>query len=359
MSMGWSVMNRKRVAIGTLIALWTADGFALDAAQVFSKVSPSVVVVNATDSATASKKFGSGVVVAPERVVTNCHVLKKTTGVTVKSAGKILNATLEYPDVERDLCQLRVEGLKAPAVAAVPLDKLRVGQRVYAVGNPRGLELTLSEGLISAIRVIGQDKHVQTTASITYGSSGGGLFDDQGRLLATTTSGLNEANLNFAVPAEYIQQLPQRGGAAMAKLRQRASATETTAGASSGAATGGKGTAPAAGASPDSDVRVLTVPEIKAHFSAYPSVEANASRNPFTLTVSGQTAKRDCPRCKVRDDEATISYKRSENRICFRWNRVSYPESGCFRLVQTGALTFELRNEQEKTAVSYSISAAR
>ena len=100
------------------------------------------------------------------------------------------------------------------AVSLGDSKNLKVGQRVYAVGAPEGLELTLSEGLISALRSVANFRYIQTTASISHGSSGGGLFDAQGRLIGITTFYWSDGqNLNFALPADWIQGLPERARA--------------------------------------------------------------------------------------------------------------------------------------------------
>jgi tetratricopeptide (TPR) repeat protein len=80
---------------------------------------------------------------------------------------------------------------------------------VYAVGAPEGFELTLSEGLISSLRPFEGVQLIQTTAPISRGSSGGGLFDAQGRLIGITTFYVKEGqNLNFALPGEWVEALP-------------------------------------------------------------------------------------------------------------------------------------------------------
>lgn len=86
-------------------------------------------------------------------------------------------------DSERDVCQVQVQNLGTPAVATGDTSRLVVGQNVYAVGAPLGLELTLSAGLVSSLRgSSGRLAAIQTSAPISPGSSGGGLFDDEGRL---------------------------------------------------------------------------------------------------------------------------------------------------------------------------------
>lgn len=73
----------------------------------------------------------------------------------------------------------------------------KVGENVFAIGNPKGLDHTLSTGIVSALRQ--NDAIIQTTTEITHGSSGGPLFNMQGEVIGITTAGLGEANLNFAV----------------------------------------------------------------------------------------------------------------------------------------------------------------
>jgi len=103
--------------------------------------------------------------------------------------------------------------LPAPPVARVaPLSSMKVGQRLYAIGAPQGLELSLSEGLVSGLRKDGDTTLIQTTAAISPGSSGGGLFDERGHLVGITTMFLKDSQaLNFAVPAEMIALVPSVG----------------------------------------------------------------------------------------------------------------------------------------------------
>ncbi len=176
--------------------------------QVFAKVSASVVVVLGRGVEGKAVAQGSGVVVAPEQVVTNCHVLGEAVSLEVRSGEHSLPATRSRSETLRDLCLLHVPGLKAPAVVRGQASDLRVGQRVYAVGAPMGLELTLSEGIVSSLRQLGNDVLIQTTAPFSPGSSGGGLFDAEGQLVGITAFQFSEGqNLNFALPAEWIAAL--------------------------------------------------------------------------------------------------------------------------------------------------------
>jgi serine protease Do len=78
-----------------------------------------------------------------------------------------------------------------------------IGDNVFAIGNPKGLESTLSTGIISSIRA--KENLIQTTAEITNGSSGGPLFNWKGDVIGITSSGMGEANLNFAVDIRILQ----------------------------------------------------------------------------------------------------------------------------------------------------------
>jgi S1-C subfamily serine protease len=80
-------------------------------------------------------------------------------------------------------------------------DQLIVGEVVYTVGSPQGLENTLAEGIISGKRELGGQEIIQTTAPISRGSSGGGLFDSSGNLIGITTFKIVDAEgLGFAIP---------------------------------------------------------------------------------------------------------------------------------------------------------------
>jgi S1-C subfamily serine protease len=86
-----------------------------------------------------------------------------------------------------------------------------VGDPVYAVGAPQGLELSLSEGIISQLRGGGPHPIIQTTVAISPGSSGGGLFNAKGELVGITTFYLKDGqSLNFALPVEWIGEIARK-----------------------------------------------------------------------------------------------------------------------------------------------------
>src|SRR5690349_10658791 len=133
-------------------SLFATQAAALDPSEVFAKVAPSVFAVRGLDANERPLTYGSGVVIGPGRLITNCHVLAKAKGIQVRRSNVAYFGKLEHADVERDLCIVSIAEFNAPAVAMVPLASVRIGQRAYAVGNPERLDLTLSEGLISGLR---------------------------------------------------------------------------------------------------------------------------------------------------------------------------------------------------------------
>jgi tetratricopeptide (TPR) repeat protein len=214
---------RSRFAVyGTLGFLLLALGaglpqaaLALTASQVYEQVKDSVVVVKAYDQTGKPVGLGSGVRLPSGDVITNYHVVKGGVRYTVGQGKKGVPATVKAGDPKKDLCLLTAPGLVAEPARLGRAARLKVGEPVYAVGAPQGLELSLSEGIVSQLRG-GPPPIIQTTVAISGGSSGGGLFNAEGELVGITTFYLKDGqSLNFAVPVEWISQI------AKGKFRER------------------------------------------------------------------------------------------------------------------------------------------
>jgi Tfp pilus assembly protein PilF len=176
--------------------------------ELFNRLSRSVFVVEVLDAQGSLVAAGSAVSVTPNQVVTNKHVISEGAVIRLRQESKTWPATVTYIDPDHDLCRLTATDLGAPAVVIRPSSTLAVGERVYSIGAAEGLELTMSEGIISGLRASEQSRLVQTSAAISPGSSGGGLFDTEGRLVGITTFFLKEGqNLNFALPADWVESL--------------------------------------------------------------------------------------------------------------------------------------------------------
>ena len=179
--------------------------------QVFSRASRSVVMVYAADTSHQIVGRGSGVIVAPDLFVTNCHVIARGKIFLAGHRQARLPARLMAYDADQDLCVLAVRGLDVTPARIGDAGAVRVGQRVYAVGTPEGFELTFSEGLVSGLRDAAGGRYIQTTAPLSEGSSGGGLFDSEGRLIGITAFIFSAGqNLNFAAPADWAVDLAKQ-----------------------------------------------------------------------------------------------------------------------------------------------------
>jgi hypothetical protein len=151
--------------------------------------------------------MGSGVVLPSGDIVTNYHVVKAGGRYTVGQRGKTAPAFLQGSDPDKDLALLLAPGLTATPALLGQASRLKVGEPVYAVGAPQGLELSLSEGIVSQLRG-DPPPIIQTTVAISPGSSGGGLFNAKGELVGIMTFYLEGGqSLNFALPVEWIREV--------------------------------------------------------------------------------------------------------------------------------------------------------
>ena len=190
----------------------SADG-ENSAESVFENAWRSVVVVVA-----GGKQGGGAVINEPNRVATNCHVVDESPNDIRVYKGENRRAVRDAPhsaeivssDRERDVCILSVSGLWGIPAKIRSAAELEIGEAVYAVGTPKGLDFSISNGIVSQLREeVGETAPlIQTDAAISPGSSGGGLFDSEGRLVGLTTWKIREGeNLNFAIPIEWALEL--------------------------------------------------------------------------------------------------------------------------------------------------------
>ena len=178
--------------------------------EIYEQARDSVVVVRTESGG------GSGVVVGENEVVTNCHVVDDGSPIGVEKLnpngepeGKPVQARVAAANMG-DLCLLHVRGLRAKPVSIGSAKELRVGDAVYAMGTPKEWPLTFSGGLVSQLRGNLESPHIQTDAAISQGSSGGGLFNDEGQLVGIPHRSMEGQNLNFALPIEWVKDLRER-----------------------------------------------------------------------------------------------------------------------------------------------------
>src|SRR6266849_3121729 len=162
-----------------------------------------------------ARSLGSGFIInADGHILTNHHVVDGATEIKVKlSDGRELPATVVGRDAKTDLALLKVEATGLPVIPLGSSAELQVGEPVMAIGNPFGLEQTVTTGIVSATgRVIGEgpyDNFVQTDASINPGNSGGPLINARGQVIAINTAIFTQTGgsvgIGFAIPIDLAK----------------------------------------------------------------------------------------------------------------------------------------------------------
>jgi hypothetical protein len=145
-------------------------------------------------------------------IVTNYHVIQEGNVAVVKLAdGTALPVDgVLAADKVRDLAIIKVHGKTFRTLTLGNSDRIQVGEDVVAIGNPLGLELTVSNGILSGVRTVEEEggKFLQITAPISHGSSGGPLFNMQGEVVGITSMYFaGGENLNFAIPVNDAKRL--------------------------------------------------------------------------------------------------------------------------------------------------------
>lgn len=173
--------------------------------------------------------MGSGFFVRPNQIATNLHVVEDAARGYAKLVGQQTKhdiVGITAIDAKRDLVILKVSALGTKLLSLGDSDAVQVGETVYAVGNPHGLEGTFSQGIISGIRRVGVDKILQLTAPISPGSSGGPVLNSKGKVIGVSVATFRRGqNLNFAIPSYYLRTLVAR--VSTAKPLSRAKHTQS------------------------------------------------------------------------------------------------------------------------------------
>ena len=202
-----------------------SSGPVLSAVDFFKQISPSIYLIVAAKDEQALKERddvyeGSAVAITPTLALTNCHIVKgRQKLVLIQKRERDANVVVVASDPRTDRCIIETQTMKLHPIAGVrPYKEVLVGEKVFAVGNPSGLTATLSEGIVSGLRTQRGVRYVQTSAAISPGSSGGGLFDERGNLLGITSFKIEDAeNLNFAIAAEEYWR---KGASRPTRVRQ-------------------------------------------------------------------------------------------------------------------------------------------
>ncbi|MEH6822958.1 MAG: trypsin-like peptidase domain-containing protein [Motiliproteus sp.] len=192
-----------------LFATPVVESRELDTESIYEASKDAIVYVVATNKKGETSSFGTGFFIDKQGLIlTNEHVIPEANTIYIyyKTNGKTVPAILIASDKNADIALLKTS-ISAPFL---PLDisEVRIGQKIIAIGNPKGLSRTISTGIVSSLRDDDGINKIQITAPISSGSSGGPLINEDGKAIGITTEGLVDAqNLNFAIPVSYISKL--------------------------------------------------------------------------------------------------------------------------------------------------------
>ena len=206
-SAAWIVAAGLLVACGSTIK---TPRTRLSPKQMVEKSKPAIVRIEIRSNGETAG-LGTGFGVGAGRIATNYHVI-----LPAEEAVVVLADGARYPvqrviavDEARDLAIISIDHPQMPSLPLGDSDRVSAGDPVYAIGNPLGADYTISDGLISAVRMLdAQLKILQITAPISQGSSGGPLLNPYGEVIGVATMFLAEGqNLNFGMPSNYLKPL--------------------------------------------------------------------------------------------------------------------------------------------------------
>ncbi|MBN1515792.1 serine protease [Candidatus Sumerlaeota bacterium] len=202
-----------------LLGLLAAHSVHAQTAQELAKNAfNSTVLLVMEDANGQPLSLGSGFFVRDGEIASNLHVVEGA----ARGYAKLIGQTTKYDiegitgvDPNYDLVVLKISGGSSRALALGDSDAVQVGESIYAVGNPQGLEGTFSQGIVSSIREVGTDNLFQMTAPISPGSSGGPVLNAKGEVIGVSVATFKGGqNLNFAIPAKYLKSLLGKTGTA-------------------------------------------------------------------------------------------------------------------------------------------------
>jgi Trypsin-like peptidase domain len=201
-----------------LAILGMSSAHAQTAQGIAQKAFRSTVLLVMEDANGQPSSLGSGFFVRDGEIASNLHVVEGAARGYAKLVGQKLKYDIEgitAIDAERDLVVLKISPVRSQVLALGNSDAIQVGDPVYAVGNPQGLEGTFSQGIVSSIRDVATGKLLQITAPISPGSSGGPVLNGKGDVIGVSVATFRGGqNLNFAIPSNYLRTLLSNTGPA-------------------------------------------------------------------------------------------------------------------------------------------------
>lgn len=208
-------MNKLKLFFFTVL-ISSLQTFGQTATEIAKSGINSTVSIVALDNISQPLGYGSGFLIDDELIATNVHVIEGSNSAYILKNGE----SKKYPvsgyvaiDRANDLIILRVPGLYGTKLLFGSETIPEIGEKIYAVGNPKGLNGTFSEGIVSGIRELATNQILQITAPISPGSSGGPVLNSSGHLVGIAFASFSAGqNLNFAIPVKYLLILKSKIG---------------------------------------------------------------------------------------------------------------------------------------------------
>lgn len=221
----------------------------LDASTIYENAVKSVALVTCGKNEKISQ--GSGVILRSDGIIaTNFHVCGDASSARIKLRnGDIYDdVTILDSDERKDIAILKIKAVGLPALTMADSDNVKIGSTVFAIGAPLGLEGSITSGIVSSIRPVGEMfswadgfRVIQISASVSHGSSGCPLLNESGEVIGLVFAGRQDAqNLNAAIPINYVAPLidSKRTGRVLDHLVLRQESTASTSGSESPKLTG-------------------------------------------------------------------------------------------------------------------------
>ena len=207
---------KKIYLLVTTILFLSVFVYGQSATEIAKKAIQSTVSIVALDNNSQPLGFGSGFIIDDELIATNVHVIAGSSSAYVLANGQEKKYKVDgylSIDTPNDLVILKVSGLKQKSMILNKGTIPEIGERIYAIGNPKGFNGTFSEGIISGIRDFDRNQVLQITAPISPGSSGGPVLNLTGDVVGIAFATYSEGqNLNFAIPIKYLFALKDNLG---------------------------------------------------------------------------------------------------------------------------------------------------
>jgi len=225
-------MKSLSVFIGILLVI-PVSTYGQTAVDIAKMSINSIVSIVTLDNISQPLGHGSGFIIDNETIVTNVHVIEGSSSAYVLLNGQTKKYQVNgYVAIDRanDLVILKVSGISGGKLPLGSENLPDIGERIYAVGNPKGLTGTFTEGIISGIREISTSQVLQITAPISPGSSGGAVLNSTGQVIGIAFASFKDGqSLNFAIPVKYLIKLKNQIGAIASLTNVKKQTSQATA----------------------------------------------------------------------------------------------------------------------------------